>query len=157
MKTWMFGKLDEETLSRVFILRCHGCDRTIQLGEGYGLKLREHVPWWRFWQKHAKVDSYCMSCINKEILGQIATLSPKTKKVISGGLGKIIEEELQSLHPKVKMVGAFNFAFTLFEDGSAEFKKAINPKEVVYLNKDQVLDVYDDLTKFYQSSKPKVK
>ena len=60
-------------------------------------------------------------------------------------------------YQKVVSVGAFNFTFTLFEDGSAEFKKGINPKESVYLNPDQVLDVYDDLTKFYQSSASKVR
>ena len=53
---------------------------------------------------------------------------------------------------KVANIGAFNYTFTLFKDGSAEFKKGIKPKESVHLNEHQVLDVYDELTRFYQSS-----
>jgi len=57
-----------------------------------------------------------------------------------------------SSYPKAKCIGGTNFTFTLFEDGSASFQKAIRPKETVHLNHLQVLDMYDVLTEFLQSS-----
>jgi hypothetical protein len=61
----------------------------------------------------------------------------------------------QSSYPKVISIGSTNYTFILFEDGSAEFKKGIKPKESVHLNKLQVLDVYDELTRFYQKIEQK--
>lgn len=56
---------------------------------------------------------------------------------------------MNNLSRKVKTIGAMNFTFTLYEDGSGEFSKAVNPKESIYLNCKQLLDVYDDIARFY--------
>jgi len=49
-------------------------------------------------------------------------------------------------------MGAQNFSFTLYDDGSAKISKSNKPKEIVELSRNQVLDIYDDLTQFYDTS-----
>ena len=65
--TWKFGILDKETLQRVYIMSCRRCDNPIPEGDGYGLKIIEHVPRWKFWVRSTRVDSYCFPCAFTEI------------------------------------------------------------------------------------------
>lgn len=95
MGTWKFGVLDEETLSRICVMGCRRCDGHVGVGQPYGLKIIEHVPWWKFWAKSARVDSYHLECANIEIQEQMIKLSLETKMVVSEGLEKIIREELR--------------------------------------------------------------
>ena len=50
---------------------------------------------------------------------------------------------------KHKAIAGSNFAFTLYIDGSADFRLGLNPTEIVELNKEQMMDVYDVVAKFY--------
>jgi len=56
-----------------------------------------------------------------------------------------------------KTMGAQNFTFILYEDGSATLSKSYKPKDIITLSRNQVLDIYDDLTRLYGSSPTKVK
>jgi len=56
-----------------------------------------------------------------------------------------------------KTTGAQNFTFILYEDGSATLSKSYKPKDIITLSRNQVLDIYDDLTRLYGSSPTKVK
>ena len=47
---------------------------------------------------------------------------------------------------KHKVGGSSNFTFTLMKDGAASFS---NKENRVELSCNQVLDIYDDLTRFY--------
>jgi hypothetical protein len=54
---------------------------------------------------------------------------------------------------KIGSWGAENFTFTLYEDGSGEFKRGRNPKETVELNANQILDVYADINRYIKRNK----
>ena len=67
MGMWLFKKLDEKTLRRICVLSCRRCDNSINVGEIYGLKTIESVPWWKPWKKDTRVDSYHLRCAFAEI------------------------------------------------------------------------------------------